>query len=178
MNIPKLLFRSCASFCLLASAAAIASAQYEGELTAKRRVFPEVGAGLRAIKCGDSDKTYVLSSQGLLVFDAKDHKLLTIGSSAADIPASKTSSPGSTAPGQSFAEDFDVDAAGQVYVADRAANLIVEYSAEGNRLKSFHVNAPLSVAALPDGEVAVTTLHDRRLIVVFDKNGTEVRDFG
>jgi predicted DNA-binding WGR domain protein len=178
MNIPKLLFKSCASLCLLASTTAIASAQYEGELTAKRRVFPEVGAGLRAIKRGDSDKTYVLSSQGLMVFDAKDHKLLTIGSPAADVPASKTSSPGSTAPGQSFAEDFDVDAAGQIYVADRAANLIVEYSAEGNRLKSFHVNAPLSVAALPDGEVAVTTLHDRRLIVVFDKNGTDVRDFG
>jgi hypothetical protein len=178
MNIPKLLFKSCASLCLLASTTAIASAQYEGELTAKRRVFPEVGAGLRAIKRGDSDKTYVLSSQGLMVFDAKDHKLLTIGSPAADVPASKTSSPVSTAPGQSFAEDFDVDAAGQIYVADRAANLIVEYSAEGNRLKSFHVNAPLSVAALPDGEVAVTTLHDRRLIVVFDKNGTDVRDFG
>jgi hypothetical protein len=178
MNIPNLLFKSCASLCLLASTAAIASAQYEGELTAKRRVFPEVGAGLRAIKRGDGDKTYVLSSQGLMVFDAKDHKLLNIGSPAADVPASKTSSPGSTAPGQSFAEDFDVDATGQIYVADRAANLIVEYSAEGNRLKSFHVNAPLSVAALPDGEVAVATLHDRRLIVVFDKNGTDVRDFG
>ena len=40
------------------------------------------------------------------------------------------------------------------------------------------MNAPLSVVALPDGEVAVTTLHDRRLILVFDKNGTDIRDFG
>ncbi len=46
--------------------------------------------GLRAIKRGDGDKTYVLSSQGLMVFDAKDHKLLTIGSPAADVSASKT----------------------------------------------------------------------------------------
>jgi hypothetical protein len=187
MNMAKLLFKSCVSLCLLAACAAMASAQsegdvastqYEGELTAKRRLFPEVGVGLRAIKRGDSDKTYVLSSQGLLVFDAKDHKLLTIGSPAADVPASKTTAPGASTPGISFAEDFDIDATGQIYVADRAANLIVEYSADGNRIKSFHVNSPLSVAALPDGEVAVATLHDPHLILVFDKNGRDVREFG
>jgi hypothetical protein len=185
MNIAKLFFRSCVSLCLLATTAAIAHAQsegnvsskpYEGELTAKRRLFPEVGMGLRAIKHGDSDKTYVLSSQGLMVFDAKDHKLLTIRSPA-DVTAPKTA-PGASAAGQSFAEDFDLDAKGQIYIADRAANLIVEYSAEGNRLKSFSVNAPLSVAALPDGEVAVATLRDPRLIQVFDKNGRDIRDFG
>jgi hypothetical protein len=187
MNMAKLLFKSCVSLCLLAAYAAMASAQsegdissaqYEGELTAKRRLFPEVGVGLRAVKRGDSDKTYVLSSQGLMVFDAKDHKLLTIGSPAADVPASKTAAPIASTPGISFAEDFDVDANGQIYVADRAANLIVAYSADGNRLKSFHVSAPLSVAALPDGEVAVATLHDPRLILVFDKNGRDIRDFG
>ena len=176
MNMGKLLFKSCASVCLLAVCATIASAQYEGELTAKRRLFPEIGAGLRAIKHGDSDKTYILSSQGLMVFDAKDHKILTIGSP--DAPASKTTAPGGRTPGITFAEDFDVDAAGQIYVADRGANLIVEYSAAGNRLKSFHVNSPLSVAALPDGEVAVATLHDSHLVVVFDKNGRDIRDFG
>jgi hypothetical protein len=173
MNIAKFLSKFCVSVCLLSATAAIASAQYEGELTAKRRLFPEVGVGLRAIKRGDSDKTYVLGSQGVMVFDAKDHRLLTIGSPTADAPASKI-----PALGQSFAEDFDVDGAGQIYVADRATNLIVEYSADGNRLKSFHVNAPLSVAALPDGEVAVATLHEPRLILVFDKNGRDIRDFG
>jgi hypothetical protein len=178
MNIAKFLSKCCVSVCLLAATAAIASAQYEGELTAKRRLFPEVGMGLRAIKRGDSDKTYVLGSQGVMVFDAKDHKLLTIGSASADGSAAKTSAPGATVAGQSFAEDFDVDGAGQIYVADRAANLIVEYSADGNRLKSFHVNAPLSIAALPDGEVAVATLHESRLILVFDKNGRDIRDFG
>jgi hypothetical protein len=178
MNTVRLVIKSCAVVCLLGGAAVIASAQYEGELTAKRRLFPEVGAGLRAIKYGDGDKTYVLSSQGLIVFDTKDHKVLTIGSTAVDTPASKTAATGAPTGGQSFAEDFDVDAAGQIYVADRAANLIVEYSADGKRLKSFRVNAPLSVVALPDGEVAVTTLHDRRLILVFDKNGTDIRDFG
>ncbi|HSY30426.1 MAG TPA: hypothetical protein VLA42_00420 [Verrucomicrobiae bacterium] len=192
MNVAKLLVKSCVSVCLLAigseiaaaqSEGDVASVQYEGELTAKRRLFPEVGVGLRAVKRGDSDKTYVLSSQGLMVFDGKDHKLLTIGSPKGDATTSKTTSAGGTASGaptagQSFAEDFDVDAAGQIYVADRAANLIVEYSADGNRLKSFRVNAPLSVAALPDSEVAVATLHDPHLILVFDKNGRDIRDFG
>jgi predicted DNA-binding WGR domain protein len=187
MNMAKLRFKTCVSLCLLAACATIAyaqsegdiaSTQYEGELTAKHRLFPEVGIGLRAVKRGDSDKTYVLSSQGLMVFDAKDHKLLTIGAPTTDAPASKTAAPGATAAGQSFAEDFDVDAAGQIYVADRAANLIVKYSADGNRIKSFHVNAPLSVTALPDGEVAVATLHDPHLILVFDKNGRDIRDFG
>src|ERR1700693_2555457 len=187
MHIAKLLSKPCAALCLVAAATAIASAQseseissvqYEGELTAKRRLFPEVGVGVRAIKRGDSDKTYIMSSQGLMLFDAKDHKFLTIGSTAADAPASKTAAPGAPAPGITFAEDFDVDAAGQIYVADRAANLIVEYSADGNRIKSFHVNAPLAVAALPDGEVAVATLRDPHLILVFDKNGRDIRDFG
>ena len=186
MNIAKLLMKSSVSLCLLGACAGmasgqsegdIASTQYQGELTAKRRLFPEVGVGLRAVKRGDSDKTYVLSPHGLMVFDGKDHKLLTIGSPAV-APASKTTASGATVAGQSFAEDFDIDAAGQIYVADRGANLIVEYSQEGNRLKSFQVNSPLSVVALPDGEVAVATLHDSRLILVFDKNGRDVRDFG
>lgn len=179
----KLLIKSGAALCLLALAAGsssaqsegdVASAQYEGELTAKRRLFPEIGVGLRGVKQGDGGKTYVLSAQGLMVFDAKEHKLMTIGSTTADAsPASKTASPGVR-----FAEDFDVDANGQIFVADRAANLIVKYSADGNRIKSFRVNAPISVAALPDGEVAVATLHDPHLIEVFDKKGTNIREFG
>jgi hypothetical protein len=187
MNIAKLLMKSSASLYLVAACTSIAAAQsegdiasvqYEGELTAKRRLFPEVGVGLRAVKRGDSDKTYVLSAQGLTVFDGRDHKLLTIGSSAANAPASKTTASTAPTPGIGFAEDFDIDAAGQIYVADRAANLIVEYSSDGNRLKSFRVNSPLSVAALPDGEVAVATLNDPHLILVFDKNGRDIRDFG
>jgi hypothetical protein len=161
--------------CLLAATATIASAQYEGELTAKRRLSPEVGAGLRAVKIGPADHLYVLASQGLQVFDAKEHKLLTIGSSA---PAPATSSSKTAPAAPTFAEDFDVDASGQIYIADRAANLIAVYSPEGSRLHSFSVNAPLAVAALPDGEVAVATLRDPHLVTVFDKNGREIREFG
>ena len=164
--------------CVLAASAVLASAQYEGELTAKRRLFPEVGAGLRNLKLGPGERLYVLASQGLLVFDAKEQKLLTIGSTApAAVPAaSKTAQTAPNAP--TFAGDFDVDTSGQIYIADRAANLIAVYSAEGARLRSFPVNAPLSIAALPDGEVAVATLRDPHLVTVFDRNGREIREFG
>jgi hypothetical protein len=168
----KTVLRFAAWMCLLTATAGIASAQYEGELTAKRRIFPDVGVGLRAVRRA-GDRTYVLSSQGLMVFDSKEHKLLTIGS--------PSNAPAVSKPGQldaRFAEDCDVDAAGQIYVADRAANLIAVYSADGTRVRSIPVNAPLSVAALPEGEVGVATLHDPDLLTVFDKNGREIREFG
>ena len=62
-----LFFRFGVVMCLLAAVAATASAQYEGELTAKRRVFPDVGNGIRGVKRA-GDRTCILSSQGLQVF--------------------------------------------------------------------------------------------------------------
>ncbi|MDP9146241.1 MAG: hypothetical protein M3N22_01165 [Acidobacteriota bacterium] len=169
----KLVFRVAASVGLLACAASMATAQFEGELTAKRRLFPGVGNGIRAVRRGRDGRTYVLNSQGVLVFDAKERQLTTINAPAAALANSK-----SAEPGISFAEDCDIAADGTVYVADRAANLVAVYSSDGARLRSIAVNAPLSVAALPDGEVAVSTLHDPHLITVFEKNGREIRDFG
>jgi hypothetical protein len=169
----------CAAVGLCAAAAAGTAAQFEGELTAKQRLFPETGWGLRGVKQA-GERTYILGSQGLSVFDAKQHKLLTIGSQAvaALTPAANGSTAKSAAATASFAEDFDVDAAGLIYVADRAANQIVVYGKDGNRLRAFSVTAPVSVAALPDGEVAVSTLQDPHLVLVYDKNGREIRDFG
>ena len=169
----------CAAVCLCAAAAAGSSAQFEGELTAKQRLFPETGWGLRGVKQA-GERTYILGSQGLTVFDAKQHKLLTIGSQAAATvtPAGNAGAAKSGPATAGFAEDFDVDAAGQIYVADRATNQIVVYGADGNRVRAFSVTAPLSVAALPDGEVAVSTLQDPHLVLVYDKNGREIRDFG
>jgi hypothetical protein len=148
--------------CLLAVVVANASAQYEGELTARRRVFPDIGSGVRAIK-SSAGRTCILSSQGLQVFDAKEHKLLTVGIASASA---------------SFVENFDVDGDGQIYLADRGANAIVVYSADGNRLRSVPVQAPMSVAALPGGDVAVSNLQDPHLVVVYDKNGRDIREFG
>jgi hypothetical protein len=167
----KLTLKFAARLCLLAITATVACAQYEGELTAKRRLYSEAGGGVRAVKRA-ADRTYILGSQGVVVFDAKEHKLLTVGSAA------PSAAPQAGLETVSFAEDFDVDASGQIYVADRAANLIAVYSAEGTRVRSFPVPAPLSIAALPDGELGVATLHDPHLITVFDKNGREIREFG
>ena len=72
---------------------------------------------------------------------------------------------------------MDVDASGTVYVADRAANAVKIWDAVGNA-RMASITAPLSVAVLPDGEVAVATLREPHLVVVFDKNGRDVREFG
>src|SRR5262249_56901283 len=49
---------------------------------------------------------------------------------------------------------------------------------DGRRLKTIPVNAPASVAAPPDDEVAVATFRDPSLVVVFNKEGRRVREFG
>jgi predicted DNA-binding WGR domain protein len=73
-----------------------------------------------------------------------------------------------------FGEDLDVDATGTVYVADRAANAVKIWEANGNA-RMVSVPAPVSVAALPEGEVAVATLREPHLVEVF---GRDVREFG
>jgi hypothetical protein len=45
-------------------------------------------------------------------------------------------------------------------------------------LRSISVPAPVSIAAMPEGEVGVATLHEPHLVIVFDKNGRDVREFG
>jgi hypothetical protein len=164
-----------AVMCLLACVAENAAAQEEGELTAKGRIFPGVGPGLRAVKRGADGRLYVLASPspGLLVFDAQGKQVLSIS----ELQVSSAGTKGSRAL-ITFAEDCDVDADGKIYVADRGANLVQVFSANGTLLRSIPVNAPVSVAALPEGEVAVATLREPHLVMVFDKNGRDVREFG
>src|SRR3989442_329131 len=164
-----------AAMCLLACAVGRASAQDESDLTAKQRVFPGVGPGLRAVKRGADGRLYVLASPspGLVVFDAQGKQVLSIGELAV---ASSTASAGRAL--ITFAEDCDADADGKIYVADRGANLIQVFTADGAPLRSIPVKAPVAIAALPEGEVAVATLREPHLVIVFDKNGRDVREFG
>ncbi len=163
-----------AALCLLACLASASFAQDEDQLTAKTRVLPTFGPGLRSIRVGANGYTYVLSaSAGYVSVFGKDGKLITNVPSYAE---------GSGPQSQElrtihYGESMDVDASGTVYVADRAANAVKIWDAAGNA-RMAHVNAPLSVAALPDGEVAVATLQDPHLVIVFDKNGRDVREFG
>jgi len=152
-----------------------ASAQDESDLTARQRVFPGVGPGLRAVKRGADGRLYVLASPspGLVVFDAQGKQVLSIGELAV---ASSAVSAGRAL--ITFAEDCDTDADGKIYVADRGANLIQVFTSDGAPLRSIPVKAPVAIAALPEGEVAVATLREPHLVIVFDKNGRDVREFG
>lgn len=165
-----------AAMCLLICAAGAVRAQEEDELTAKRRLFPGVGPGLRAVKQGADGNYYVLTAPGAAVveFDAAGKLLRKIPS----YEDSKIAGPASAdLRAITFGEDMDVDAQGTVYVADRGANAIKIWDAKGNA-REINVNSPVAVAALPDGEVAVSTLHEQHLVTVYDKNGRDVREFG
>ena len=164
-----------AVMCLLACGAGSAVAQDEGDLIAKQRVFPGVGPGLRTVKRGTDGRLYILASPspGLLVFDAQGKQVLSIN----EVGLGQ----GSTGQGHNlitFGEDCDGAADGKIYVADRGANLIQVFTADGTLLRSIPVKAPVAIAALPEGEVPVATLREPHLVIVFDKNGRDVREFG
>lgn len=166
----------CAGLCLVACFAGRALAQDEGDLIAKKRLMPSVGAGLRAMKHGADGNYYVLVAPGssVAVFDGTGKLVKRIPSSeeakGANVPSAQLNS-------ITYGEDMDVDAKGTVYVADRGANAVKIWDANGNA-RMIKVNGPISVAALPDDEVAVTTLRESRLVIVYDKNGRDVREFG
>ena len=143
----------------------------EDQITAKRRLFPGIGPGLRTIRRGLDGRIYVLASPspGLMVFDATGKQVLAIGAS----PNARNGARAAIV----FGEDCDADEQGRIYVADRAANLVEIFSHDGTLLKSIPANAPVSVAALPGGEVAVATLREPHLVLVFDQSGRETREF-
>lgn len=164
-----------AGLCLLICIAGMARAQdVEDEVTAKKRLFPGVGPGLRAVKRGSDGNFYVLTAPGssVSVFDPTGKLLRRVP----PFEESKAS-PSAQASGIVYGADMDVDAHGTVYVADRGANAIKIWDAAGNA-RSIAVNSPVSVAALPDDEVAVATMRETHLVIVYGKNGHEVREFG
>jgi len=145
------------------------------ELTAGRKVFTELGPGLRAMREGSDGRIYLLVSPqpGVLVYEANFKPVMQIGAALSAYAGVKTR-PAAIV----FGEDCDVDADGNVYVADRGANAVLVFSKEGTQLRSIPVTAPTSLAAIGEGEVAVATLHESHLVTVFDKNGRDVREFG
>ena len=167
-----MMVRNMALLALCLAVGRVSFCQEENQLTANRRLLPNIGPGLRAVKVGADGRTYVLASPspGLIVFDKQSKPMVTI---APPVVATKDAVVPIT-----FGEDCDVDAQGRIYVADRGANLVQVFSPEGTLLRSMAIPAPVSVAALPDNEVAVATLHEPRLVVVFGPNGRVVREFG
>jgi hypothetical protein len=169
-----------AVMCLLLSAASAARAQIDADLVAKRRLFAPMGPGLKQIREGADGKIYVLASPspGLVVYSPEARRLLTMREAAGLSPAALAEAKASGDVLVEFGEDFDIDAEGTIYVADRAANNVQVYSKEGRHLKTIAVKAPVAVAAMPEGEIAVGTMQQEDLLTVFDKTGRLVRDFG
>jgi len=162
------------ALCALAFAGVCALAQEEGELTAKQRLFHGIGPGLRAIRRGADGSYYILSAPGAAVevFNGAGKELKKVPAYAEN-----AGPPNAELRAIRFGEDMDVDAAGTVYVADPGANAIKVWESNGNA-RLISANSPVSVAAMPEGEVAVATLHEPHLVIVFDKNGRDVREFG
>lgn len=140
--------------------------------------MPGIGPGLRTVKRGVDGNYYVLTSPGssASVFDPA-------GKLVKRVPGYEEGNGKNPAPQSpqlaaiTFGEDLDVDSQGTVYVADRGANAIKIWDTKGNA-RMFKVDSPVSVASLPDGEVAVSTLREQHLVIVFDKTGRDVREFG
>jgi hypothetical protein len=167
-----------AGLCLVTCFAGSAFAQqYDGDLTATKRLLPGIGPGLRAIKRGPDGNYYVLSAPGssASVFSQAGKLIRTVPPLEENSAANSSSSSQLTS--ITFGEDLDVDAQGTVYVADRGANAIKIWDTKGNE-RVIKIDSPVSVASLPDGEVAVATMREQHLVIVFDKTGRDVREFG
>jgi hypothetical protein len=137
-------------------------------LSARARVLPDVGRGLRVIRRSMSGNYYVLTTPGSTVGVYSPD-----GKKIGQIP--KEASPDSSIV---YGTDLQLDSTGHVYVADRGANAIKIYSADGAFVRKIPVLMPISVEPLPDGEVAVAGLLSKRLVEVYDARGEMLRSFG
>lgn len=159
----------CISGALLARAPEI-----DDDLMASRRLFPDIGPGLRALRHSANGNYYVCASPvGVAVFDAKGRQILVMG---APPGAPVTNKAGRAAIG--FEADCDVDAQGDVYVADRAYNQVTEFAPDGKQVRAFPVDGVLSLAVLPEGEVAVTAAQSEHPVSVYAAGGKISREFG
>jgi len=149
----------------------------ESEIRARARVFPDVGAGLIAIKRDGAGRYYVVASPAtsVLVFSADGKRVGEIPSAA--VQAATTQDP-KKSPKIVFAADFDVDSSARVLVADRGANNIKIFASDGSLAGTIPIPAPTSIAALPGDELAVTSLRYRWLMGIYRYAGTLVRAIG
>lgn len=144
-----------------------AQEQIEDEITARARLFPDIGPGIRAIKRDSRGHYYFLSTvdHSVRVYTADN-------TFVGQIPHSD-SGPAAIV----YGSDMDVDAAGNIYVADRAANKVMVYTPDGKLSLSIAVTAPTSVATL-SSNIAVASMRSRDLVTIYNARGQYVREFG
>ena len=147
---------------LLAAAhlAPVAGQVSEPEIRAHARVFPDVGAGLIGIKRDAAGRYYIAASPATKVLI-----LSADGKSVGEIPGAAAQEPAPPDPKRNpkivFAADFDVDSSGHVLVADRGANNVKIFAADGSLAGVIPIPAPTSVAALP-GKLVQRSKRGRR----------------
>lgn len=156
---------------LAASSTPLASAQdqaFTREIAARAHVFPEIGAGVSALKRDPSGRYYVLAApaNAITIFGAD-------GNRTGQIP--NANSRGTRI---MYASDLDLDSEGRLFVVDRGANLVRIFQADGSPIRTVPVASPLSVAALSGGEFAATSLRSAQLVNIFDARGALARTFG
>jgi hypothetical protein len=165
-----------AAVCLAVAVALRAGAfEIDDDLFASRRVFPSIGPGLRALRRGVNGNYYLLASPsvGLAIFDAKGKSLSVLRE-----PAPPPDTDKALRSAIAFGEDCDVDAQGNIYVADTGYNLVNEFAPDGKQLRSFPVNSVISLAVLPEGEIAVSTRDSVHHVTVYGPDGKVAREFG
>lgn len=161
--------RFAARICLAAlAAAAPAAAPSDIDLEARQRLLPAVGQGVVALCRDSAGRYYVLTerSPAVDVFDAG-------GQPVARIPSTPSKDASLL-----YGVDLDVDGLGRLYVADRAADAVKIFAPDGRFERRINIAAPTAVAALPGGELAVTSLRSQKLVTVFNAEGRVVREFG
>lgn len=162
------LFLAVALFLHLPARAQAQEGELESEITARARLFPDVGPGIRAMRRDSHGRYYFLSTvdHAVRIYSA-DNTFL------GQIPHDDSGKSAIV-----YGEGFDVDAAGRIYVADRGANAIKVYAQDGTLALSIPVESPTSVVALADGQIAVTSFKSSHLVTVFDAHGKYLREFG
>jgi len=145
--------------------------QFESDLMAKRRLYPDVGAGFREIHRGPNGNYYVLTAPApaVLVY-ASSRKVIGQVPSQAGVAAKGAA--------LVYGESFAVDEEGRVAVCDRGVNAVKIYTPSGTLAASIAVPSPVSVVFLPGGEIAVTSPEAERLVTAYDLAGKMVRDYG
>lgn len=149
----------------------------EPEIRAHARVFPDVAAGLIGIKRDATGRYYIAASPAtkVLILSADGKRLGEIPSAAAQEPTPPDPKRTSKIV---FAADFDVDSSGHVLVADRGANNVKIFAADGSLAGVVPIPAPTSVAALTGSEFAVTSLRYHWLMGIYGYAGTLIRAIG
>lgn len=138
------------------------------ELLARGRVFPEIGGGVSAIKKDSAGHYYILAAPGksIAIFQADGKRI-------GQIPSANSQGAAIV-----YAQDFDLDAAGHILVADRGANSVKIFAPDGSLETSFTVALPLSVIALADGTCAVKSLVSGGVYFrIVNRQGKVVRTF-